>query len=74
MPGVRLPRRSEFFDLAVKVDFIGSEFAKQVTCEKWLEPVCPDELFQVIPSVPTANYLAVLFSGVFVAHGGGLDV
>lgn len=74
MPGVRLPRRSEFFDLAVKVDFIGSEFAKQLTCGKWLEPVCLDEFIQVIPSVPTAYHLAVLFSGVLVAHGGGLDV
>lgn len=74
MTGIRLPCRFEFGDFTVEVDFVGAEFAKQVTCGKWLEPVCLDEFIQVIPSVPTAYHLAVLFSGVFVGHGGGLDV
>ncbi len=72
MPAIRLSRCPELGHLAIEVDFVGSELLEKFACGKGLEPVCPDEFFQVISRVPAANHLAVLFSGVFVVHGSGL--
>jgi len=71
---LRVLRFPKFCDFAIKVDLVRSEFRKEFARGERLEAVLRDKLVQVITRIPAANYLAVLFSSVFLAHGKALKI